>query len=90
MCSGLGVGLEVTDGRGGWGAGAARAGPLLPLTALSVITHISSLMSPEALRLAGYPGKLPRPQSGVNPTWMMHFLPISFFVTTQDAGLIHQ
>lgn len=26
-----------------------------------------------------YPGNLPRPQSWLNPTWMMHFLPISLF-----------
>ena len=42
-------------------------------------THSSlvSLRSP-AVWLE-YPGNLPRPQSWLNPTWMMHFLPISLF-----------
>lgn len=52
----------------------------LPLTPLYVITHILALHLSEALYLAGYPGNLPRPQTWVNPTWMMHFLPIPFFL----------
>ena len=69
MSSGLGVGQEVTDGKGGvcqWveGSGAASPEPHGHASPCPhVITHILALRLSEALRLAGCPGNLPRPQS---------------------------